>query len=158
VTDTPTPPSNLTVSAKVDAYLKMYEAQMVNYRATVQIEWRVTIAAWTLLTAISYGAVHENIRLPGYAWVVLLMAPAHLTWLLMIHASEDADKALWVRFRTEALRLLENVKESREAGTLPHGFGVWTRRSLLRHLGWLWAEFGMTLLLTVLAWQLLRRP
>ena len=134
---------------RIDAYLTMYKAQMEHCRTTMDIEWRVTFAAWTLLAGIAYGAAKEGVHLPpAIAWAVLLVAPAHLVWLVMIHRSEDFDKKLWSEYRAKVLALLgESTRDATAA--------VWTVRGLARHAAWLSVEVGMTALLTVIAWRLL---
>jgi len=142
---------DLSPEKRLDAYLTLYKAQMEHFRNTVQIEWRVTFAAWTLLVILTYAAAEKGIRLPGFAWAVFVVPALHLVWLYLIQGSEDVDKSLWVSYRRKALDLL-----GRPAESVP--LDSWSRRPVWKHSIWILLEFGVTLLLALVAWKLLGSP
>ena len=135
---------------KLDAYLSLYKAQMEHFRNTVQTEWRVTFAAWTLLVVLIYAAADKGIRLPDLAWTVFVLPVLHIVWLYLIQGSEDVDKSLWVSYRRKALDLLGHPAAS--------GLDSWTKRPVWKHLIWILLEFGVTLLLAIVAWKELVGP
>jgi hypothetical protein len=139
--------ADMDTSKKLDAYISLYKTQMEHFRNTVQIEWRVTFAAWTLLVALTYAVADKGIQLPGLAWTVLLVPILHTFWLCLIQGSEDVDKSLWVSYRRKALDIL---------GCPATNTDSWTKRPVWKHAIWILLESGVTLLLSLVALSLLR--
>lgn len=144
-------PPEVSPEKKLEAYLCLYKAQMEHFRNTVQTEWRVTFAAWTLLAVLIYAAADKGIRLPGLAWMVLVLPALHVVWLYLIQSSEDVDKSLWVSYRRQALDLLGHPPVSKDVD-------AWKMRAAWRHSIWILLEFGVTLLLAIVAWKVLDSP
>ena len=132
--------SGLDNKTKIDACLAIYKQQMEHYHSTQQVEWRVTIGTWALGAGAVALTFQQNVQLrPGY-WLglILLLPLAHMGWLLLIHASEEQDKMLWVQYRNEAARLIHV------------DYKAYTGRSILSQVGWLAAEAGPTLALATI--------
>jgi len=140
--------ANVSADKRLDAYMGLYKTQMEHFRNTVQIEWRVTFAAWTLLVVLSYAAADKGIRLPGLAWLVFVVPVLHIVWLYLIQGSEDVDKSLWVSYRRKALDLVGYPAARTDVD-------FWTKRSAWKHSIWIVLECGVTALLAVVAWRVL---
>ena len=59
--------SKTTAEKRLDGYVALYKAQMEHFRKTVELEWRVTFAAWTLLGVLIYAAAEKSIHFPRLA-------------------------------------------------------------------------------------------
>lgn len=131
------------VNVKLDTYVKLYERQMTHYENTQGVEWKVTIAMWTLLAAaISWTAQYPGVLrgfLGPYRLAVFVFPVFHALWLFRVHDSEQFDKRLWVRYRTAARVMLS-------LDAFPDDETVSERRTW-DEVGWIAMEAGTTLVL-----------
>jgi len=138
----------LSDADKLNAYLKLYERQMIHYERTQDIEWRISIGVWTLL-AVAIGWAAQHASTPANAMtdsriadVAFLVPFIHALWLWRVHASEGFDKRLWSRYRLAARTILlrpEAVPEDEKE----RARGFWDE------VAWLGLEVGVTVLMTV---------
>ena len=125
----------------------MTKMQMEHFRSMVQVEWKVTFAAWTLLVALSYAAAKENIQLSNIPWAVFIIPALHIVWLILIHRSQAADKYLWVQFRRKALDELDHGSTK---------YDYWDGSFSIKNVIWMILEVGVTILLAIATWNLLK--
>ena len=129
---------------RVQAFIDLYKQQMERFRQTQEMEWKANFGLWTLLAGAIYLAKEKIIAIPTCpaAFFLLLVLGVHFGWLHRIHASQQFDKKLWVRYRREALSLLRVGQDSAVLEDEKQWeTGLWTE------LTWRSLELGITLLL-----------
>ena len=139
--------TELKISEKVDAYLALYENQMENYRSKVNLEWRVSFGAWTLLVALIYVASSQSLRIGNSAYFVFSVPVLHILWLYFIQRTQDYDKTLWVAYRQRILQALDGSDT-----TIP-GSEPWEGKPVAKYLQWFLLEAGVTVILSFVAFQ-----
>jgi hypothetical protein len=147
---TETPDTGATIAPKdaLDAYLRMYDRQMTHYEKTQGVEWKGNFGVWALLAgaivsvANSPFVIYFETRLTA-AGLTVVLAIAHLTWLALVHGSEQWDKVLWGRYRFEVERRLGTSHADEKV-------------SRIRNVVWLLCEWSITAVLAAaLCWELL---
>ena len=138
---------------QAEAYVRLYERQMSHYEKTQEIEWKGSFGIWTLLAAAIALALQHPAAIPHEAWRVVLMGvvTVHVFWLLFIHRSEEADKALWSRYRDRAEELLGRAT--------PQAGSEWWRGLdwVARRVIWIAMEAVVTAGMALLLWSIVSR-
>jgi hypothetical protein len=124
---------------KLDAALRLYAGQMDHYHKTQDVEWRGTLAAWAFSAGTLAATFQKEAHIGGWRlWSLLVLAipTCHALWLRNVHASEEVDKKLWIRYREDAGRI---------AGLTPTP--SYQKRTAWTEAAWLLVEAGPTLAL-----------
>lgn len=134
--------------ARLDTCVEFYKQQMEHYHKTQEVEWKGTFGAWALAASAVALTFQEGVSFRSGWWLLLaVLVPAcHITWLRLVHASQEEDKKLWTYYRNEASVLVELHEKYKDyAGR--HGW---------REFFWIATEAGPTLALVgIFIWRVL---
>ena len=113
------------------------------YDARRSLEWKVHIAAWTLLAASALGIASLHLRIPGLSLQIALglFVVFHLIGTVRFLDGEKEDRELSRSYRQKAVELLTGLDES-----IP-GRASWLRRFFESSWPWIIAEIGTTVCL-----------
>jgi hypothetical protein len=136
------------------AYIELSRQLYAQHRDRRDLEWRVHLPLWTLLALTAYLAVTNNRHLGTTALLIFLIIPIHFIWIMKIHRGELRDITLSIRYRDTALRIL---------GAFEPLVPPFESKALLRidrvfhsYGWWLVADFGPTILISVVVYMLIR--
>ena len=152
--------SQVTAQASAEMFRQLMQAQMTQFNATREIQFKVTLAVWTFLAAAAYAGLSFSKKTPGATDAVVHLGPVvhicalaivllYFCWMTLIQQSLNYDKTLWIKYRELTMAHLGIAKGDQPSGydetpleALPvpawlRGFGDFARK----HLGrWIWVD------------------
>ncbi len=134
----------------VDAALRLLDAQMRQFNATRDIQWKVNLALWPGLAVLSGFALTKICTSPVPEWAAYLGAAvitlAHSVWRLLLQGSLNYDKNRWVEYRAAIVKAI--ISESSKSGASHN----WWARLWESVQPWLWVivELAITAVLALL--------
>jgi len=105
----------------IDSYLRLSEQLYNQYNDRRKLEWRINVALWTLLAAVTYLCVSENKHLECFTYWSLLIIPIHFIWIVKIVSGEIREQNLSRSYRKKAERIL-NYSPDKPSQTDPDQF------------------------------------
>lgn len=137
----------VTDKDRLDAY-RAFSQQLHNqYNQRRELEWKIHVSIWTLISAVGYLLIGHEIYLgPKVIWL-FVMVPLHFIWCVKIHTGGFRDQHLSIRYRQAAEALLAHqapIDNNAEHAPQPP---AWLRTAFRWYWWWLVAEVGTTLLL-----------
>jgi hypothetical protein len=147
----------MTDNEQFEAYRGLSEQLHTQYNQRRDLEWKIHVAIWTLLSAVGYLLISEKLHL-GCSLIFYLfpIIPLHAVWCVKIHTREFLDRDLSIRYRQAAERILtEQPKGEYQQLNRLIDDGVnralqpprWLRNGFESYVWWLVAEVGTTVLL-----------
>ena len=140
---------------RAELYRALSEQMHTQYDQRRDLEWKIHVSIWTLISAIGAMFVTQKIYLGPIVWSLIVIVPIHLVWCVKIHIGGFRDRHLSEVYRSAAVGLIkknatETVDDREERTKLPP---LWIRKTFGPYDGgylwWLGAEVGTTLLLTL---------
>ena len=108
----------MTDSDQVQAYSELSEQLYTQYHHRRELEWKIHVATWTLLSAVGYLLVSGGIH-PGRRLLTLFaMVPLHALWCIKIQIPEFRARHLSVCYRRAAERIL--IEQEKGEGWRPN--------------------------------------
>lgn len=144
----------------ISAYCALSQQASEEYRDRRTLEWKMHLALWTILSAIIYVCITKDKHLEGWAWVVFLAVPIHFIWIIKIHRGQIGEDDLSKHYRCCAELLLPKATPSEESELKSTRKGESTmprilERSFKSYSWWLFIELGTTLIICIVALQLI---
>jgi hypothetical protein len=145
----------LTDKDRAELYRALSEQMHTQYDQRRELEWKIHVSIWTLISAIGTMLITQKIYLGPIVWCLFAIVPLHLIWCVKIHIGGFRDRHFSDAYREAAVRVIEKdvtekADDSEESVKLPP---PWIRTIFRRYdkgyLWWLGAEVGTTLLLTL---------
>ena len=96
----------MTDNDQFQAYRALSEHMYTEYSHRRELEWKINVAVWTLLSAVGYLLVSQKIHLGCRLLPLIAMVPLHTLWCIKIHRGEYREQRLCDRYRAEAERIL----------------------------------------------------
>lgn len=149
--------SEITEKDKLDVYRALSEQLHTQYNQRRELEWKIHVSIWTLISAIGYLLVSQKIHVGWELIWLFVMVPLHFVWCIKIHTGVFRDQHLSTLYRRAAEKLLKPgpIIDDEAGGALRPPRSL--RRFFEGYGWWLVAEVGTTLLLTAavvyIAWN-----
>lgn len=123
---------------KVSYFLDLIKLKMEHFKQTREIEFKVNIAAWTLIVATYYTFSNLQIDCKPCCIVLgmLIFAIIHIMWMCLIQQSETKDLESVYYFRTKIEELINFKDDKNEKPSLG--------------IIWLLVECGFTIFLLII--------
>jgi hypothetical protein len=148
--------NEITDKDRAEIYRALSEQLHNQYNQRRELEWKIHVSIWTLISAFGYLLVSQPVCIGHKVLLLFLMVPLHLIWCVKIHTGGFRDQHLSTQYRRAAELLLTNgrlVDDGAENALLPP---PWLRDKFRAYGWWLLAEVGTTFLLAAavayLAW------
>lgn len=144
----------------VTAYCALSKQASEEYRARRDLEWKMHLSLWTILSAIIYVCTTHDLHLGLWMIPMFLAVPMHLIWIIKIHRGQIHEDDLSKVYRWHAEQLLPKlvrVKDDELASTRK-GESVMPRsweQSFRSYLWWVFIELGTTILIITVGIKLI---
>ena len=106
------PPENNPVHELAKTYISLATQMHAQYDARRSLEWKIHIAAWTLLAASAFGiaSLHLSILGLGLPIALGLFVLFHFVGTVKLHKGELEDQKLSIAYRERADKLLNGLE------------------------------------------------
>src|SRR5256885_1806563 len=99
----------LSDEEKIKAYCTLSEQLHTQYSQRRDLEWKIHISIWTLISATGYLLITQKIPVGNnLAWLILII-PLHFIWCVKIHAGGFRAQYLSRYYRRAAEQLLNPI-------------------------------------------------
>jgi hypothetical protein len=130
-------------NVQVDGLLRLSEQQYNDYKDRCSLEWKVSIALWTLLAALGAAELGSHPKPLGpWALIVLFAIPIHFIWQVKILSSHFERQKKVKEYQLAAAHLIEFDQIISEAQIMaPEGEayrykGLEKLGKIFRHSSW----------------------
>lgn len=144
------------------------KAHMEQFRHSRDIQWKINVALWTLLSALlAAGYSVERDAPVGRSWLASVLAfltVLHLWWLILVQVSLESDKSQWQQGENELAAGSrgdpEKTEGAAEGSAKRHKAGWQHDLERLHGTGiqWVIIQWLFTATLSFSAWMLLSNP
>jgi hypothetical protein len=146
----------MTDNDQFQAYRALSEHMYTEYSHRRELEWKINVAVWTLLSAVGYLLVSQRIHLGCRILLLVVMVPLHALWCIKIHRGEYREQGLCDRYRADAERILgEQGREPNKVTPEPLP-QQWIFDLFKSYWWWLFLAVSMTSFVTaavvIIAW------
>jgi hypothetical protein len=96
----------MTNNEQFQAWHDLSEHSYKEYNDRRELEWKINVAVWTLLSAVGYLLVSQKIHLGCRLVPLFAMVPLHALWCIKIQRGEYREQQRADRYRIAAERIL----------------------------------------------------
>lgn len=102
--------NNITDSQRLEALTKLSLQMMTQYHERRNLEWKIHVLIWTLISVFTYFSVTSNVKMNicVFAFFIGLLVIIHFFWTFMMQVSQAIDKDQSLIYRLAADALLSN--------------------------------------------------
>ena len=137
----------ITDKERLEVYRAFSEQLHNQYNQRRELEWKIHVSIWTLISATGYLLISHEIYLGSKVMWLFLMVPLHLVWCVKIHTGGFKDQHLSVLYRRAAEALLTSRPPIDDEAEHARNPPEWLRTAFEWYGWWLVAEVGTTFLL-----------